>query len=53
VVTRRRAVLRLAHVTNQMVRVDGDFGKGVVDGAELSLKVVMLVVAGWQYGQVS
>jgi uridine phosphorylase len=40
---RRRAVLCLAHVTNQMGRVDGDFEKGAADGAEMSLKVVALV----------
>jgi uridine phosphorylase len=48
---RRRAVLCLAHVTNQMGRVDGDFEKGVADGAEMSLKVVALAAASWLSGQ--
>ncbi|WP_291846630.1 nucleoside phosphorylase [Bradyrhizobium sp.] len=41
------AVLCLAHVTNQMGRVEGDFEKGVADGAEESLKVIALAAAGW------
>lgn len=44
---RSRAVLCLAHVTNQMGRVDGDFEKGVADGAEMSLKVIAIAAASW------
>ena len=44
---RNRAVLCFAHVTNQMGRVEGDFEKGVTDGAEESLKVIALAAASW------
>ena len=42
------AVLCFAHVTNQMGRVEGDFEKGVGDGAEESLEVITLVGARWR-----
>jgi uridine phosphorylase len=42
------AVLCFAHVTNQMGRIEGDFEKGVADGAEESLKVIALAVASWR-----
>ena len=48
---RERPVLCFAHVTNQMGRVDGDFEKGVADGAEDALKVVTLVGRGWRSGE--
>jgi len=44
---RNREVLCFAHVTNQMGRIEGDFEKGVADGAEESLKVIALVGASW------
>jgi hypothetical protein len=31
-----------------MGRIEGDFEKGVADGAEESLKVIALVVANWR-----
>jgi uridine phosphorylase len=40
---RSRSVLCFAHVTNQMGRMEGDFEKGVADGAEESLRVISLV----------
>jgi uridine phosphorylase len=40
---RNRPVLCLAHVTNQMGRVEIDFEKGAADGAEASLDVVSAV----------
>lgn len=43
---RKKAVLCLAHVTNQMGRVEGDFEKGVADGAEESLNVIDLIARG-------
>ncbi len=46
--TRNQPVLCFAHVTNQMGRVDGDFEKGVADGAELSLRVIALAAASWR-----
>jgi purine nucleoside phosphorylase len=44
---RSRSVLCFAHVTNQMGRIEGDFEKGFVGGAEESLKVISLIAAGW------
>jgi purine-nucleoside phosphorylase len=44
----RRAVLCFAHVTNQMGRIEGDFEKGLADGAEESLKIVSLVASRWR-----
>ncbi|MDE2517372.1 MAG: hypothetical protein KGL12_15195 [Rhodospirillales bacterium] len=37
---RRRAVLCIAHVTNQMARIEGDFEKGEADGAHDALAVL-------------
>ena len=45
---RRRPVLCFAHVTNQMGRIEGDFEKGVADGAEDSLTVIGLVAQRWR-----
>jgi uridine phosphorylase len=45
---RNRPVLCFAHVTNQMGRIEGDFEKGVTDGAEESLKVIALAAASWR-----
>jgi uridine phosphorylase len=44
----RRPVLCFAHVTNQMGRIEGDFEKGLADGAEESLKIVSLVANRWR-----
>ncbi len=38
-------VLCFAHVTNQMGRIEGDFEKGLADGAEESLRVIALAAA--------
>ena len=40
---RGKPVLCFAHVTNQMGLIEGDFEKGVADGAEESLKVLAAV----------
>lgn len=45
---RNLPVLCFAHVTNQMGRIEGDFEKGVADGAELSLQVIALAAASWR-----
>jgi uridine phosphorylase len=45
---RHRAVLCFAHVTNQMGRIEGDFEKGIADGAEVSLRVIALAAASWR-----
>jgi purine-nucleoside phosphorylase len=45
---RKKAVLCIAHVTNQMGRIEGDFEKGVADGAEESLDVILTVAQRWR-----
>jgi uridine phosphorylase len=45
---RGRPVLCFAHVTNQMGRIEGDFEKGVADGAEESLRVIALAAGRWR-----
>jgi uridine phosphorylase len=45
---RRRAVLCLAHVTNQMASIEGDFEKGVADGAEASLQMLTVIACRWR-----
>jgi uridine phosphorylase len=47
---RGRPVLCVAHVTNQMGRVEGDFEKGVADGAQDSLRAIELVARRWRKG---
>jgi purine-nucleoside phosphorylase len=44
---RAKPVLCFAHVTNQMGLVDGDFEKGVADGAEESLRVISTIASRW------
>jgi uridine phosphorylase len=44
---RRRPVICLAHVTNQMAQIEGDFEKGAVNGAVASLDVVESIARGW------
>jgi purine-nucleoside phosphorylase len=48
---RNRPVLCFAHVTNQMAQIDGDFEKGVADGAEISLEVIAVTAARWRAGR--
>jgi uridine phosphorylase len=50
---RGQSVLCFAHVTNQMGRIEGDFEKGVADGAEESLKVISLAAGRWRAGRQS
>jgi uridine phosphorylase len=45
---RKKRVLCFAHVTNQMGRVEGDFEKGLADGAEESLQVILLAARCWR-----
>ena len=45
---RGRPVLCLAHVTNQMAVVDGDFEKGEADGAAASLQVIEAIALAWK-----
>ncbi len=44
---RQRPVLCLAHVTNQMGQIEGDFEKGAVSGAVASLEVIEAIARGW------
>jgi uridine phosphorylase len=41
---RRRPVLCVAHVTNQMGRTDGDFEKGEASGARDALRLIEAIV---------
>jgi purine-nucleoside phosphorylase len=43
----QRPVLCLAHVTNQMGRIEGDFEKGAINGAIASLNVFESIARGW------
>ena len=45
---RGRSVICIAHVTNQMGRVEGDFEKGAGNGSEDSLKVISLIARRWR-----
>jgi uridine phosphorylase len=45
---RSRSVLCFAHVTNQMGRIEGDFEKGALDGAQESLKLISAVAGRWR-----
>jgi uridine phosphorylase len=44
---RRKAVLCLAHVTNQMAQVEGDFEKGEADGTIDALAVILAAAQAW------
>ena len=45
---RKKPVLCIAHVTNQLARIEGDFDKGASDGAEDSLKLIATLVRAYQ-----
>lgn len=45
---RGKQVLCFAHVTNQMAQIEGDFEKGFADGAEASLRVILLIAQAWR-----
>jgi uridine phosphorylase len=45
---RKRSVLCIAHVTNRMGQVEGDFEKGAADGAEQSLQVISSIAGAWR-----
>ena len=44
----KKPVLCFAHVTNQMVRIEVDFEKGIADGAKESLNVILRVARRWR-----
>jgi len=45
---RDRQVLCIAHVTNQMAQIEGDFEKGAAAGAEESLRIMSLIARRWR-----
>ena len=45
--TRQKSVVCLAHVTNRMARVEGDFEKGVASGSQDALHVIGLIAQAW------
>lgn len=45
---REKPVLCIAHVTNQLARIEGDFEKGAADGAEDSLKLIATLARAYQ-----
>jgi len=50
---RKKPVLCFAHVTNQMGRIEGDFEKGLADGAEESLRLIAAVARAYEAQQAS
>jgi uridine phosphorylase len=44
---RQKAVVCLAHVTNRMARIEGDFEKGVAGGSQDALRMIVLVSRAW------
>lgn len=44
---RGKPVICLAHVTNQMARIEGDFGKGEADGSIDALAVIARAARAW------
>ena len=48
---RQKAVVCLAHVTNQMARAEGDFEKGPDGGSQDALQVVALAAHAWRNHQ--
>ncbi len=45
---RRKPVLCLAHVTNELGRHEGDFEKGLHNGAALSLTLAVTMAQAWR-----
>ncbi len=50
--SRRKPVVCLAHVTNQMACVEGDFEKGAANGSQDALHVVAWIARAWLRNQV-
>jgi len=48
---RQKSVVCLAHVTNRMACIEGDFEKGVAGGSQDALQVVALVARAWMSRQ--
>ena len=45
---RCKSVLCLAHVTNQMAVVEGDFEKGEAEGSAAALSVIAITATAWR-----
>lgn len=45
---REQTVLCIAHVTNQLGRIEVDFEKGIADGAEESLRAITSIARAWR-----
>ncbi|WP_374546142.1 nucleoside phosphorylase [Rhodoblastus sp.] len=50
---RRRPVICIAHVTNEMGQIEGDFEKGAANGASTSLEVIDLIARGCHVASLS
>ena len=48
---RRVPVVCLAHVTNRMAQVEGDFEKGDADGSKDALTVLSAIFLSWRVGR--
>lgn len=48
---RQKPVVCLAHVTNRMARIEGDFEKGIAAGSQDALQAVGLVARAWMRPQ--
>lgn len=44
---RQKPVICFAHITNQMGRIEGDFEKGVADGSQDSLQIIVTTARQW------
>lgn len=48
---KNKAVVCLAHVTNRMARIEGDFEKGLEGGSQDALQMLALVARAWLRSQ--
>lgn len=48
---RQKPVICLAHVTNRMARIEGDFEKGTAAGSQDALRVIALIAQAWMSHQ--
>jgi uridine phosphorylase len=44
---RQKPVICFAHITNQMGSIEGDFEKGVADGSQDSLRIIVTAAKQW------
>ena len=48
---RQKPIVCLAHVTNRMARIKGDFEKGIASGSRDALQVITLTATAWMRGE--